>query len=381
MNAFLARWANRCALAMRWLIMVAAWIVGTALCAVALGNAGRVVFLPIMMLLPLWLVALLVHEGGHYAAARWAGMTVLRVRVGRMELAPQRRGWRFRYAKRQKLRLGGYVIAVHDPVRPIRRQSICMIAGGPAANLLAAMLASVPGILWQSDVGGALLLAFAVVNAATGLANLVPSSRELESDGLQLWRWRDRQREFGPGFAHARIVARMISGTTADQLPEDQLSVLDSQPTPMPIIAQWYRLKAQQHRGEWSAAADRQLVFDPLEQALSPELQAHLEDFLASIHAELAFCRAMRDRDGRHLSAAPVLEKTVWSLPSLRPRCLALQALLDGNATEGMRLLDEAHRYAGQSLDQSLVLSELLIRGHVLAALQSEKQGLECAFS
>ncbi len=359
---------------MQWLTAWAAWFAGIALCALALGDDGSVVFLPLILVSLLGLATLLVHEGGHYLAARSTGMTVLLVRIGRIELAPQRHGWRIRWGVRQKPGAAGYVIAAHDPARSLREQSLRMMAGGPGANLLVAAIAGPLGLLWLPHAWAWLMLAFAVLNAATGVANLIPSSRGLGSDGLKFLQWRHRHHERDPGFAHARLLALSISGVTADRLPEDQLAALDAQPPPMTIIALWYRLKAHQNRGQWSSAAGQQATFERLKQELPQKQRSSLGDLLACISTELAFSRAMRDHDGCHLSASPVSERTAWSSPALWPRCLALRALLDGDVTQGLRLLDETHRLADQSMDRSLVQSEALIRNGMLALVATRQR-------
>ena len=53
------------------------WIIGIALRALTLGDSDSMVFLPLLLMLPIALMAVIVHEGGHYLAARNAGMTVL----------------------------------------------------------------------------------------------------------------------------------------------------------------------------------------------------------------------------------------------------------------------------------------------------------------
>lgn len=367
MSVGLARWANRLGVFVQGAMTCMAWFAGIVLCTLALGDAGSVLFLPFMLTLSLWLVTLLVHEGGHYVAARHAGMTVLRVRVGRVELQPQQRGWRVRWALPQKIHAAGYVTAVHDPSRPLRGQSLRMIAGGPGANLLVAIILG-PVAWWCLPHAAAwLTLAFALLNALTGLANLVPGSRGLASDGLQLLLWRNRQLEFGPLFAHARLLALTVAGVTADRLPEDQLALLDAQPAPMPMVALWYRLKARQNRGEWEAAAAQQTRFEHLQAELTPALRSGLAEFLACIRTELAFSLAMRDRDAAGLMDNLLPEKSRWSAPALWPRCLALRALLEGHLAEGRRLLGEAQCVAEQSLDRALPLSEALIQRRMLA--------------
>lgn len=369
-------WGNRIALSVQGFLACVAWLAGLGLCALALGDNGKLPFFPFGLMLLQWWLALIIHEAGHYVAARSAGMVVLSAVVLHIEIKPLRRGWRIRRCRQRKLH-SAYVVAVHDPARPLRGQAIRMTAGGPLANVLVAMAAGAFGLLWTSDVWSPLLLAAAVVNAATGLLNLVPSSRGLGSDGLKLLQWRDRQREHGPDFTFSRLLALVISGVTVDQLPEDQLEALDAQPTPMPLVALWYRLKAQQHLGDWESAAALQLRFEQLEEPLPAEARLHLADLLACIRAELAFSRAVRDRDESHLRADLKLELTAWSLPVLRPRYLALRALLEGKTEEGERWLDEAHRLAALSVDRSLVRSEVMIRSQMRAALMDRENALQ----
>lgn len=367
MSAGLARWANRLGVFIQGLIACTGWIIGMALCALALGDAGSVVFLPLLLVMPLMLAAVVIHEGGHYLAARSAGMTVLRMGIGRVELMPQRHGWRIRWAARGKIKAAGYVIATHDPARPLRTQSLRMIVGGPGANLVAAVIVGLLALPWLPHAVAWLTLAFALVNATVGLANLIPSSRGLGSDGLLLWLWRDRQREHSPQLAHVRLLALTVSGLTADRLPQDHLAELDGQPAPMPMVALWYRLKAHQNRGEWQQAAAAQAAFEQLSQALPPAMKRDLADFLACIRTELAFSRAMRDTDGGGLVDGLLPKQATWSAPVLWPRCLALRALLEGDRTKAQCLLDEVQQLAGQSLDRALAPSEALIRHRMLA--------------
>ncbi|MBD8872857.1 site-2 protease family protein [Rhodanobacter sp. DHB23] len=98
----------------------------------------------------LGLATVIIHELGHYAAARWAGMTVMQVRFGRIEVISQQRGWRVRWSTRQKIRVGGLVSAACDPGRPMRPQVLCLAAGGPLANLVAVAIFVVLAKVWSS---------------------------------------------------------------------------------------------------------------------------------------------------------------------------------------------------------------------------------------
>jgi Zn-dependent protease len=349
----------------QWLLGFATGIAGFVLCSLAAGDNSRTgPLLPFLFVALLAFATTIIHELGHYAAAKWAGMTVTQVRFGRIEVVPQQRGWRVRWNTQQKIQVGGFVLAVCDIRRPMRPQVLCMITGGPAANLLTALICAV---LLVALTAWPLGVAFAIFNASAGILNLLPTTRGFGTDGLRLLIWGQKEIENSPRLASTRLQALSIAGVTADQLPVDQIAILDSQAMPTPFSALWYRLKAHQNRGEWLQAAQLQKTFDQLMEAIPKPTHAKLAASMAYLRTELAFSRAMQSRDAACLTDDLLPKALAWTVPTLWPRCLALRALLHGDVAAAQKLLDDVQHFAEQSMDKALPQSEVMIRRHMRA--------------
>jgi len=367
MNQQTCKRADRICRPIQWLVAFVSGIAGFILCSLVAGGGLRMgPILPFLIVILLSFATTIIHELGHYAAARWSGMAVIQIRFGRIEVIPQQYGWRVRWNTQQKIQMGGFVVAACDPRRPMRPQVLFMIAGGPVANLMTAAIFVVLPWLWSSVTVGPLAVAFALLNASAGIINLLPTTRGFGSDGMRLLIWVQKQLEHSPTLASTRLQALSISGVTADQLPLDQIAALDSEAMPMPLTALWYRLKAHQNRGEWQQAAQLQEVYDQLTKALPDASKAHLAAAYAPLRTELAFSRAMQSRDAAGLSDNLLPKASAWTIPSLWPRCLALRALLIGEVATAQRLLDDVQRFAEQSMDKALPKSEAMIRTHML---------------
>lgn len=318
MNQQTYKWMDRICRPIQWLAAFASGIAGFILCSAAVGDDMSMwPLLPFLFVMLLVFVTTIVHELGHYAAAKWAGMTVTQVRFGRIEVVPQQRGWRVRWNTQLKIQMGGFVVAACDSRRPMRPQVLFMIAGGPVANLATAAIFVALAWLWPSATAGPLAVVFAIFNASAGIINLLPTTRGFGSDGLRLLIWGQKQLEHSPTLARTRLQALSISGVTADQLPLDQIAALDSQAMPMPLTALWYRLKAHQNRGEWTQAAQLQEAYDQLMQALPDATRTRLAPMGAYICTELAFSRAMQSRDAAALKDNLLPKALAWAVPSL----------------------------------------------------------------
>lgn len=354
----------------QWLLGLTSGMAGFGLCSVAVGDGLRKgPLLPFLFVMLLAFAATVIHELGHYAAAKWSGMTVTQVRFGRIEIVPQQRGWRVRWNMQQKIEVGGFVVAACDSGRPMRPQVLFMIIGGPAANLVTALIfAALLATLWSSATAGPLVAAFMIFNASAGIINLLPTTRGFGTDGMRLLIWGQKELEHSPTLASTRLQALSIAGITADQLPVDQIAALDSQAMPMPLTALWYRLKAHQNRGEWMQAAQLQEVYDRLMQGVSGTAKARLALLCACLRTELAFSLAMESRDAGALNDNLLPKALAWNAPSLWPRCLALRALLHGDIAKAHQLLDDVQRFADLSFDRALPKSEAMIRTHMLSS-------------
>jgi len=74
----------------------------------------------------------------------------------------------------------------------------------------------------------------------------------------------------------------------------------------------------------------------------------------ALVRTELAFADAMHSGNTSGLTDGLLPKATGWMFPARWPRCLALRAILARDITGAERLLDEAKRYAEQSMDKAL---------------------------
>jgi regulator of sigma E protease len=159
-------------------------------------------------------VLIIVHELGHYLAARWCGVKVLRFSVGMGKVV-----WSRRFGRDQTewavsiLPLGGYVkmldaregdlqgLPAEDLRREFTRQSvwrrIAIVAAGPLANFLLA-IAVFAGLYWHGIPEPAAVLRAAPEHTAAYQAGLRGPARVIAVNGepVQIWtdlRWQAMQ--------------------------------------------------------------------------------------------------------------------------------------------------------------------------------------------
>lgn len=337
-----------------------------------LGMTGKPIYLPLGLLFgfAMFYLAVVVHELGHLLAARRSGMTVLRMRIGRLDFRALRDGWQTTWRPKGDKRFGGYVLAFADPRGAWRRQSFRFIAGGPLANLLVAGLAALP-LLWISGgVIHGIVLAFVATNALMGLANLLPVERApLASDGLWLLRWWRGLDPSHPDLAFARVMGLGCAGVCADQLPEQELQTLSAQEQPMPLVALYIRLRALTVQGRWPEALALREPFEAQCKTLPAALRPQLFDLLKAIAVELAVGEALVTGDASALKDDLLPPRLQREQGSLWARCLALRAASRGDAPECRRQLELAVAHARQSPDRSQEQEEMRLRERMLAAL------------
>jgi hypothetical protein len=316
-----------------------------------------------------------IHECGHLLLGRFAGMTVVLMQVGWVQLQAQRTGWRWRWTK-SRLKAAGYVIAYPDPQAPIRRQRLLLAAGGPLANLVAGCVAGAIGhaLGWQR--ASLPLYGFATFNVLYGISNLLPKEGGLASDGLNIVRWLIGVPEDDPRVGFQRIEGMSLAGVTADRIPRRELDSLARSPMPMPWFHLWYSLKGHQNRGEWNEAVALEGKLAGLMAATAREMGKAIEDLVAIIRCELDFSQAMIDGSAVLPIDRALRPNNDWFSPGLRPRCRALQAALAGDGA-GMRAnLDASEGWARRSIDRALETSEATIRTAIRARLAPEGGGL-----
>lgn len=314
----------------------------------------------------LLVIGVVVHEAGHYLAARLQGMHVLQVMLLGIELHLTRRGVRIRRQQFRRRRMHGYVLAYPRSDRPIRRQVILMVLGGPLANLiLAALLAgvvSVSGLPAHQEW----LVAAMLLNVGMCFSNLLSTNAEWKSDGAVLKEWWRRPADH-PLIPFDRLTILSLEGTTSDGLPEQDLAALEQGTTIEQLVALWYRLKADQERGDWQMAAHRRNQLVALKEHVDPALLARLSDLTAVMEAELDFSKAMNDQDADAFEATQKATAPVWVSPWQRPRALALVAALRCDETRRDTCLKTSERHARDAIDAAVAPSEARLRDAILA--------------
>lgn len=348
----------------------AVYFAAVGLCGSALPSAGQP-FTALALAVLLVGINVVVHECGHFLAARRMGLRVMQWRLGPFELVARRRGFRLRWHRAAKGTPAGFVHAVPRPQAPMRRAFLVTVAAGPLADFAAAAMAAGVGLLLPAAVA-APVFAFALISLSSVLVNLYPSPRE-GNDGalLQFW-WRQRDEQV-PALAGMRLLALTVDGATADRLPAEELQALE---TTAPWSVTWYRAKAAQLCGDWTAARQEwQWLADWFDQ-LTPAQREGLRDFRHQALAEQAFTLALAARDPAPLRAPHLLPAdVVWRLPSLHARCAALQAALDGDAPACARWLDLAQRHAEADADRALASAEMRLAAAVRAVVRVARTG------
>ena len=345
------------------LLSTSGFLVATAILAIGI-DSDLAPFIALIMASGLTVLSICVHEGGHFLGAKWSRMTVLAVRILAVEILLLQRGCRIRWSPRLKRsNVGGYVIAVSSPYRPMRRQRMVMTAMGPILNLFVGGLCIAAGLLSQDNIR-MFALAFGVSNVAMGIANLIPTYRGAASDGGQLAAWAFINDERIPQLAEARLMALSVSGVSSEQLPPDDIEQLSSEPMPAPLLAVWYRLNIRQSQGDWFGAVRQGETLNGLLKTSSQSL-APVAILIAILQVELGFSRAMLLRKADQMRDDLLSDEIDWYCPALRPRCLALREILKGNLSAAEQYLDQSMKFARNARDLSLIKSELKLATYV----------------
>ncbi|KRG48809.1 hypothetical protein ARC20_17215 [Stenotrophomonas panacihumi] len=326
----------------------------------------------------LLVIGVVVHEAGHYLAARWQGMHVLQVMLFGIELHLTRRGMRIRRQPFRRRRMRGYVMAYPRSDRPIRRQVILMVLGGPLANLILATLLG--GALFVSGLPAhqEWLVAAMLLNLGMGFSNLLPRNTEWKSDGAILREWW-KQPADQPLLPYDRLTTLSLEGTTNDGLPEQDLVALEQGSPIEQLVALWYRLKADQERGDWQMATHRRNQLVALKEQVDPALLARLSELTALMEAELDFSQAMHDQDADALEATQKAAAPVWVSPWQRPRAQALVAALRCDEARRDACLQTSERHARAAIDASVAPSESRLRDYILAISPSRAGARSCS--
>ncbi len=165
-----------------------------------------------LILLAIMFVVLLVHELGHVAGGRLAGMRFLMLTVGPLRL--QREGARLRLSFANTINLwGGLAVMLPTTTDGFRRRFATMIAGGPLASLLLAALGGL-GASLSSGRGAMGFTVLAGFSAAIFVVTMMPlTAGGFASDGGQLLALRRQDHGADLRAILATIASSSLSGT------------------------------------------------------------------------------------------------------------------------------------------------------------------------
>ncbi len=337
---------------------------------------------PVALLVGASLLAMIsvvpVHECGHWWAARLRRMAVAVVVIGPLELQPRRRGLRLRLRGRASARrgLGGWVVALPDPRRDVRRDAMWMAAGGSLANLCFAAACFVAALLLPLSPLRSVLWPLATVHIAIGVLNLLPYlvGGHTPSDGLNLWRLSLNRYEDLPGWSLKLVLGHFAVGLPADRLDPALLQRMAAEPEPMPLMRDWLEFEAAQQAGAAADAARALARMRERAAAYAPQQRESVADVLAISEVQDVFHRALGggDREAEQaLSALDLRQPALWRVPQVAPRVRALSAALNGDAAAARAELERSRRHAENDPVPGVAEQEAALRERIVALLRS----------
>lgn len=329
------------------------------------------------VLLPGWLLALIVHECGHWAVARWRGMLVVQVVIVWLEIQPRRRGLRLRRVRARLRGTRGYVVSYPDPARDPRRDTMWFTLGGPLANAFAAALCGLTAWWLGRSPAQALWVLWGLLHLLGFVFNLIPRTLGdvLGSDGLAWARLRFNRFEDLPGAAFSLVQGHLLRGGAIDAVPAAAMRRLAQEPAPMPALHDWLSMAAALDAGR---LGDAEIGFEGLcarIEAYPEPTRAGLVDLLMIAWTDLVFLRVLQRGDADDLAALDDLSldpAMFWYLPHVPPRARALAAARRGDLATARAQLARSRRYADNSPFLATVSSEARLRERIEAIIAAD---------
>ena len=339
----------------RWLLLIGVFFVLGVLAGMVLFRVG--IELPttlpplqllLLLIVGLWFVTLW-HELGHALAARLVNWRLLTIAAGPLALRQTPKG--LRLARNPLSRAwGGFVYAIPRDDRQLRRRRFVMVAGGPVASLLLALLAAV-GLSASDGVGvwPAVTSQVALMSLAIGVLTLVPyRSGGLTSDGGQMW----QLLRGGPGveqrLATQLLLTALVGGVRPRDLDEALVArALAATDPPDATTAHYLAYWHEMDRGNIAAAAAHLDYALTHRATTTPVAQA-------AFAAEAAYLTARHDPTPN----APATAEAWLKLATPRGpadsnyrRAQAAVHLAHGRAAEALTAADDAQRLLDQAID------------------------------
>lgn len=339
----------------RWLLLIGVFFVLGILAGMALFRVG--IELPktlpplqllLLLIVGLWFVTLW-HELGHALAARLVNWRLLTIAAGPLSLRQTPKG--LRLARNPLSRAwGGFVYAIPRDDRQLRRRRFVMVAGGPVASLLLALLAAA-GLAASDGAGVWRVVASQVglMSLAIGVLTLVPHrSGGLTSDGGQMW----QLLRGGPGveqrLATQLLLTALVGGVRPRDLDETLVArALATTDPAYATTAHYLAYWRDMDRGNITAAASHLDYALTHRTATTPAAQA-------AFAAEAAYLTARHDLapDAPATAAAWLKLATLRGLAdSNYRRAQAAVHLAHGRTVEALAAAEDAFRLLDQAID------------------------------
>jgi hypothetical protein len=311
------------------------------------------------LLAPMFLVVVAIHEAGHLLAGAARGFRPALFIVGPLKLERRGRAW-IAGINRSVTMFGGLAVGIPESVDRIRERMLVLIAGGPAASLLAGaaglfvLLALYPPQPARVTLAGSdatiylVLLMFTVMSLAIGGIALAPTrTGGYDSDGAQLLKFHRSTPEVEAEVAAITLSTSSLGGRRPREWDTDVLERALSLP-PQNARGVLVRLLAHLHALD-SGDVDR--ARRHLHEALAnmehttrlgrPALLVHAAEFAALHDGDAGTAR-------RHLQA--VGDATLVGVHTWR---FAEAAVLHAEGAGGVdERLAEAEKAAADALDR-----------------------------
>ncbi|WP_344705912.1 hypothetical protein [Sphingomonas swuensis] len=341
-----------------WRLLTAAgWMVAGLFAARTLLANAPEPLLHIVLLLPLFGAALLLHEAGHALGALVVGWRILAVAAGPLGYHLANRQLVY-VPPRRRADIGGFVIAF--PARPTvwtRESEVIFTAGGPTASLFGAL----PLLVSADNMAGA----FAILSLATALLSLLPYRSEFaESDGTHLWHLATGRGRASPEWRASQMLHELVRHQLRlRELPAWMLDeALASTDSDARRSAEALRVSIALDRGGDPAPARR--ILDDFRAAHGGSLWLDLCD------AYLAAAREARPEHARALLADLVVEQE--DMRPLHLAASAASAAADGNRPRALDELETLDALLGaRDLFEDPTFRDLRAEIRALAELQS----------
>lgn len=326
---------------------------------------------PALLIAPLFLGVVIVHELGHVLAAAASGATVLGFGVARCWIVRRRHGIRIRWHAAMR-GTAGMAFAVPTTRRDIARQMILFASGGPLANLVCAAIAlplawpfgGYPQGAWQASG-----LSFGLLSLVIGVVNLLPTGKHHVSDGSMIAAWWRSDPSLESSRRMLAAYDASLRDVLASEMPPGEIEALESDAgIGVRFLGHYLALRAAQQRGDRAGfAALLERCREELSGIDAPTYAA-LRSTWALFLVEESFERACAG-----IRSAPDVDPSLLRrVPlSLRLRLDAANALAVGDLSRFDRLLGKARTEAHGEFDAAARRAEAALHDR-LAELRAE---------